>query len=79
VVKPDGKVLLLEHGQSSWTYLANWMEKKLLRHVHKFGCYWNRDIEKIVKEAGLSIVECKRSQLGTVYYIVASPKPSSKT
>ena len=75
VVKPNGKVLLLEHGQSTWGWLVKFMEKNLMGHVVKFGCYWNRDIEHLVRESGLYIDECKRSQFGTLYYIIAS-KPN---
>ncbi|KAI1295252.1 Methyltransferase-like protein 7B [Mortierella claussenii] len=71
VLRPGGKLLLLEHGNSHWTFMKNMQAKQLDRHVHKYGCYWNREIEELVQEAGLKIVEEERSQLGTVYYMVA--------
>ncbi|KAI7829381.1 S-adenosyl-L-methionine-dependent methyltransferase [Gamsiella multidivaricata] len=71
VLRPGGKLLLLEHGNSSWGFMKDMQAKQLDRHVHKYGCYWNREIEEIVQEAGLEVVEEERSQLGTVYFIVA--------
>ncbi|KAG0041443.1 Methyltransferase-like protein 7B [Gryganskiella cystojenkinii] len=70
VLRPGGELLLLEHGNSSWKMMQDMQASKLDRHVHKYGCYWNREIEDLVKEAGLKIKEKERSQLGTVYYLV---------
>lgn len=71
VLKPGGRLLLLEHGNSHWGFMQDMQAKQLDRHVHKYGCYWNREIEELVQEAGLVIQEKERSQLGTVYYIIA--------
>lgn len=70
VLKPGGQLLLLEHGNSSWKAMQDMQASKLDRHVHKYGCYWNREIEDLVAEAGLKITEKERSQLGTVYFLV---------
>ncbi|KAF9143593.1 hypothetical protein BGX30_015253 [Mortierella sp. GBA39] len=71
VLKPGGKLLLLEHGNSHWGFMKDMQAKQLDRHVHKYGCYWNREIGELVQEAGLEVVEQERSQLGTVFYIIA--------
>ncbi|KAG0240753.1 S-adenosyl-L-methionine-dependent methyltransferase [Mortierella sp. GBAus27b] len=70
VLRPGGRLLLLEHGNSHWGFMQNMQAKHLDRHVHKYGCYWNREIEQLVQEAGLNVVEKERSQLGTVYYMI---------
>ncbi|KAF9091549.1 hypothetical protein BGX29_004644 [Mortierella sp. GBA35] len=71
VLRPGGKLLLLEHGNSHWGFMKDMQAKQLDRHVHKYGCYWNREIGDLVQEAGLKVVEQERSQLGTVFYIIA--------
>ncbi|KFG57589.1 methyltransferase domain-containing protein, partial [Toxoplasma gondii RUB] len=50
VIKPGGALLLLEHGESSWIYFQKKLERSLLRHVWKFGCYHNRPIRQLVND-----------------------------
>lgn len=69
--KPGGRILLLEHGESDWAALAWWQKHRLNRHVVKWGCFWNRDILKLVRESGLHVKEVRRKHLGTTYLIVA--------
>ncbi|KAJ3104699.1 Methyltransferase-like protein 7B [Phlyctochytrium planicorne] len=78
VCKRDGKILLLEHGRSKWDWLNAALDKTALSHAKEWGCWWNRDIEKMVKDAGLHIVSSKRYHFGTTYEIVASPLPLKK-
>lgn len=71
VVKPDGKILLLEHGRSKHGWLSSFLDSREKQHVAKYGCYWNRDIESIVNQAGLKIVHKEPHHLGTTMMIVA--------
>ena len=71
--KPDGEILLLEHGVSSWSYLAWWQQHRLNRHVVRWGCYWNRDIIGMVEASGLHVHEVQRKHFGTTYYLRCSP------
>ena len=74
VCKRDGKILLLEHGRSHYGWLNRILDSNVHKHVERWGCYWNRDIEKIVRESGLDITECSRWHFGTTYFIIAKPK-----
>mmetsp|Transcript_35589 Transcript_35589/g.58983 ORF Transcript_35589/g.58983 Transcript_35589/m.58983 type:complete len:247 (-) Transcript_35589:212-952(-) len=67
--KVGGNVLLLEHGESWLPPLRWWQRHRLNRHVCRYGCYWNRDIQRLVGESELKIVEMKRCHFGTTYYI----------
>ena len=71
--KPGGRVLLLEHGVSSFYPLALWQRHRLGRHVQKWGCYWDRDILGLVGASGLKIVEQQRRHLGTTYVLQCEP------
>lgn len=77
VCKSDGKLLFLEHGRSFnsiWKSLINdVLDKTVLDHASKFGCYWNRDLDKILKEGGVEVLEYQRYNLGTTLMVVAKP------
>lgn len=75
VCKPDGQILLLEHGVSDWSALAWWQQHRLNRHVVRWGCYWNRDILQLVEDAGLRVDEVERRHLGTTYLLRCTPRP----
>jgi methyltransferase OMS1 len=50
VCKPDGKILLLEHGKANPNWLNKILDDGAHKHLMKWGCQWNKDIESIVKE-----------------------------
>jgi len=72
LVKPGGKILLLEHGQSYFDGLNRMLDRSAREHAAKHGCWWNRDIGAIVEKSGMEIVEMKRTwrSAGTNWYVV---------
>lgn len=74
VCKPDGKILLLEHGRSkSYVGLTEYLDKHAERHAKNWGCVWNRDIDKIVHSSGLHLEKLTHWHFGTTYYCVCRP------
>jgi methyltransferase OMS1, mitochondrial len=73
VCKEDGQILLLEHGKSTWDWLTRYLDDRAPAHAHRWGCWWNRDINRMVQEAGLTVVRESRHHLGTNYVIIAKP------
>ncbi|KAL7542347.1 hypothetical protein ACHAXR_012536 [Thalassiosira sp. AJA248-18] len=74
VCKPNGKILLLEHGRSkSYLGLSDYLDKHAERHAKNWGCVWNRDIDKIVESSGLKLEKLNNWHFGTTYYIVCTP------
>lgn len=71
--KDGGRILLLEHGRSSYTWLSGILDKFADLHAQKWGCHWNRDILTLVELAGLEVETVHRFHFGTTYYIVAKP------
>lgn len=73
LVKEDGKILLLEHGASHYGWINKGLDHTAWDHAKKQGCWWNRDIYKIVEESGLEVEEIKRSNLGTTWWLILRP------
>lgn len=59
--KPDGRLLLLEHGVGSW-----WMDPTLERsseaHRMRFGCNLNRDMDEILHKVLALCLELHAAQ-----------------
>lgn len=71
--RPEGKILLLEHGISSNKQLA-WLQKSLdPLAVKMVGCHANRDIIGLVKSSKLQFIREERYLAGNVYLIWARP------
>jgi len=74
VVKRDGgRILLLEHGRSHHRWLSNILDHFAHAHANRWGCYWNRDVLKLIEDAGLEIVEKSTHHLGTTHVVEATP------
>eukprot|EP00741_Cyanophora_paradoxa_P022445 tig00021489_g21671.t1 len=79
VCRAGGEVLLLEHGRSSWDLFNRYvLDPGLHRHVKKYGCYWNRDIETLVRESGLEVVSVEKRHLGTTVAVVARKRAEGR-
>lgn len=81
VLKPEGRLLFLEHGRSEEPRVARWQD--LLNPVENVvgcGCNLNRRIDVLIRQAGFKIVHLERFQmpetprvLGEVYRGEAIP------
>lgn len=84
VLQPgSGRIYLLEHGRGSYGWLNSLLDKFAMNHFRKYGCWWNRDIEEIVRRAekevpGLEVVRVDRplwTQGGTMLWIELKVNP----
>jgi len=74
VCRPDGLILLLEHGHSKLRWLANHQDRHVLQHYQQnAGCRWNQDPLELVQAAGLKVLNSQRFGLGMFHAIVAHP------
>ena len=79
LAKPEsGKILLLEHGRGHWDWLNKYLDSTAPVHAKHHGCWYNRDIGKIVEDSGLVVEKCKRKHFGTLWIIEARPKSEAK-
>lgn len=75
VLRRDGKILLLEHGEASWEFVQGRLNQTLHSHANKYGCFPNQDIVGLVRKAGLHVEKLERKHFGTTYFLVCARDP----
>jgi ubiquinone/menaquinone biosynthesis C-methylase UbiE len=69
VLKPDGKFFFVEHGRSFEPNVQRWQDRMNgVQQAMCGGCNMNRDIERLVREAGFAFEEIDK------YYVKGQPK-----
>lgn len=71
--KPEGKILLLEHGISTNKLLAGIQKMVNPLAVKIEGCHQNRDISDIVDSSDVKLIKEERYLAGALYLIWAKP------
>jgi methyltransferase OMS1 len=77
IKEEEGRILLLEHGRGKWDWLNGVLDKSAEGHAKEFGCWWNRDLGKIVAESGLEVVKMEWPKWwhgGTTWWIELKKK-----
>ncbi|OAP59308.1 hypothetical protein AYL99_06606 [Fonsecaea erecta] len=74
-----GKILLLEHGRSYLGLLNRVLDNGAKMHADHYGCWWNKDIEQIVRDSGLIVERKRRYHFGTTYEYVLRPRPKPRS
>jgi len=70
-----GRIFLLEHGRGNYDWLNNFLDNTAPMHADRYGCWYNKDIGKIVEDSGLVVERVKQYQFGTVWEVVLRPAP----
>ena len=73
VCKPGGKIILLEHGKGTSRWLNDYLDKKAPSHADAWGCWWNRDIHRIVRLSGLKCQTERLLHFGSTQARICSP------
>jgi ubiquinone/menaquinone biosynthesis C-methylase UbiE len=79
VLKPGGKLLLLEHVRSQ-SKVAAWMQDSLVPLTTRTlgNCHWNRDTQQAVLSAGFSLVQARKVMGGLQPVVsLAAIRPSA--
>lgn len=79
VCRPDGRILLLEHGRSDREWLSRWQDRRADRHAKALGCRWNREPLELACQAGLTLIAAKRTFFGIFHEIEAMPSGTAST
>lgn len=78
LLKPEGRIVLLEHGRGRYDIINKILDKRAIKRLETWGCRWNLDIGEILDDSGLEIVEEKRVHMGTTWCVVAKRKGDAK-
>jgi ubiquinone/menaquinone biosynthesis C-methylase UbiE len=78
VCRPDGQILLVEHGRSRWGMVGALQDRFADWQSQTVGCHWNREPLDLVRAAGLNVVHAERHLLGMLHLIRATPPDSTK-
>jgi ubiquinone/menaquinone biosynthesis C-methylase UbiE len=69
VLKPGGKLFLVEHGRADDPKVQRWQDRlNGLQKILVGGCHLNRDIEAMVRDAGVAFEEIAK------HYLADAPK-----
>lgn len=67
LLRPEtGRILLLEHGRGTWGIVNWWLDRRAPGHFTRYGCWWNRDLEGIVREACREKISGKKMEVVSV-------------
>jgi methyltransferase OMS1 len=77
VLKPGGKALFLEHGRAETATISGrlmnlWLDFRAVAHANYYGCLWNREMGKLIEEAGFTILNKSVHHYGTTTEIEAT-------
>jgi ubiquinone/menaquinone biosynthesis C-methylase UbiE len=78
VCRPQGHILLLEHGHSDRAWLGRWQDRHAERHARHLGCHWNREPLELVRQAGLRLITAARHFFGIFHLLEAAPAATSR-
>jgi len=74
VCRAGGLILLLEHGHSNISWLANYQDRNVFQHYQQSaGCRWNQEPLELITTAGLTVLNRRLFGLGMFHAIVATP------
>jgi ubiquinone/menaquinone biosynthesis C-methylase UbiE len=78
VCRPEGHVLLLEHGHSDRAWLGRWQDRHAERHARHLGCHWNREPLELLRQAGLRLITTERRFFGIFHLLEAAPAATTR-
>ncbi|HVI86285.1 MAG TPA: methyltransferase domain-containing protein, partial [bacterium] len=75
VCRPDGRVLLLEHGASTAPMINRILHRLAPGHLRRYACHLSRDVATLPGLVGLRVIDSRRYVFGVLALIEAVPPP----
>jgi ubiquinone/menaquinone biosynthesis C-methylase UbiE len=72
VCRPEGQILLLEHGRSSVGLIARFQDWRAEAHYEKHGCRWTQEPLEVLAASDLTVERHRSGPLGIVTAIRAT-------
>jgi ubiquinone/menaquinone biosynthesis C-methylase UbiE len=73
VCRSDGKLLLLEHGRSSYEWLGKRQDRKAKNNYQYLYCNLNREPLKLLEQIKITILKRRYFSFKTIYLVEAKP------
>lgn len=73
VCRPDGRVLLLEHGAGTSPAVNRVLAWLAPGHLRRWACHLTRDVASLPGQAGLRLVHCERYAFGILVLMETRP------
>eukprot|EP00760_Papus_ankaliazontas_P004563 PhM_4_TR11959/c0_g1_i1/m.87301/K17803/OMS1; methyltransferase OMS1, mitochondrial len=73
VCRPEGNIVLFEHGRGTAGWLNEYLDKYAPGHAMRWGCWWNRDIRRTVRLSGLVPDSYNQHHFGSTHVMVCKP------
>lgn len=67
VLKPDGRIVLIEHGLARPDWLQKFQHWRAESHFKTFCCRWDMNMDDVVAASGLKVLKSRRTFLGAIY------------
>ena len=77
VAKPQGRILLLEHGRSPYRPISWALDRMAPISVARHGCHPNRNVVALAQAAGLIVLKAERHTVGIIQVVRARPPQPS--
>jgi ubiquinone/menaquinone biosynthesis C-methylase UbiE len=74
VCRPDGRILLLEHGRVDIAPIAWFQDWRADAHYETVGCRWNQEPLELVRAADLDVQAAQTHVFGLLTRVVAHPE-----
>jgi ubiquinone/menaquinone biosynthesis C-methylase UbiE len=75
VVRPEGRVLLLEQGFSDRPSVRRWQARRVEKQFQWLCCRWDREPDQQARQAGLVVERQRRTCLGALHLLTLRPDP----